>query len=145
MQRIRTEGAPAPVGPYSQGVEHDGWVFVSGQIPLDPAGAALVEGGIEEQTERVIASLAAVLEAGGASLRQVVKTTVYLTDLSLFARMNAVYARHFDGDPPPARATVPVAALPLGALIEIDAIAVTPRPGRPQGAESRSGGRAAAD
>lgn len=127
MHGIRTDGAPAPVGAYSQGVAHGGWIFVSGQIPLDPASGRLVEGDIEVQTERVIASLRAVLEAGGASLRHVVKTTVYLADLSLFAGMNAVYGRHFDGDPPPARATVPVAALPLGALVEIDAIAVAER------------------
>lgn len=127
MERIRSDAAPAPVGAYSQGVIHEGWIFVSGQIPLDPATGALVEGDIEEQTERVLASVAAVLEAGGASLRDVVKTTVYLADLSLFARMNTVYGRHFDGDPPPARATVPVAALPLGALVEIDAIAIAPR------------------
>jgi 2-iminobutanoate/2-iminopropanoate deaminase len=112
------------VGPYSQAVSHAGWVFASGQIPLDPRTDARVEGDIEAQTERVIANLAAVLEAAGSSLSHVVKTTVYVTDLALFARINAVYARHFTGDPPPARATVQGAALPLGAAIEIDAIAV---------------------
>ena len=99
-------------------------MFASGQIPLDPRTGALVAGDIEAQTERVIANLAAVLEAAGSSLAQVVKTTVYVTDLALFARINAVYARHFRAELPPARATVQVAALPLGAQVEIDAIAV---------------------
>ena len=127
MERIHSNGAPAPVGPYSQAISHAGWVFASGQIPLDPSTGARVEGDIEAQTERVIANLAAVLEAAGSSLANVVKTTVYVTDLALFARINAVYARHFSGDPPPARATVQVAALPLGAAIEIDAIATAAR------------------
>lgn len=123
MKAVHTTGAPAPVGPYSQAVEHGGLVFASGQIPLDPDTNALVSGELEEQTERVIANLRSVLEAAGSSLRRVVRTTVYVTDLSLFARVNAVYARHFDGEPSPARATVQVAALPLGAQVEIDAIA----------------------
>ena len=127
MQRVHSNGAPAPVGPYSQAISHAGWVFASGQIPLDPGTGARVEGDIEAQTERVIANLAAVLEAAGSSLANVVKTTVYVTDLALFGRINAVYARHFTGDPPPARATVQVAALPLGAAIEIDAIAIIDR------------------
>jgi 2-iminobutanoate/2-iminopropanoate deaminase len=101
-------------------------VFASGQIPLDPHTGRSVEGDIEAQTERVIANLAAVLEAAGSSLARVVKTTVYVTDLALFARINAVYARHFSGPVPPARATVQVAALPLGAAVEIDAIATIP-------------------
>jgi 2-iminobutanoate/2-iminopropanoate deaminase len=125
VERVQSERAPAPVGPYSQAVSHAGWVFASGQIPLDPHTGATVGGDIEAQTERVIANLAAVLDAAGSSLAQVVKTTVYLTDLALFARMNAVYARHFSGPVPPARATVQVAALPLGAAIEIDAIAIS--------------------
>ncbi len=120
---IRTDAAPAPVGPYSQALLHGDLVFVSGQIPLDPATGKLVDGEIEDQTERVIANLRAVLEAAGTSLDRVLRTTLYLTDLSLFGRMNAVYARHFAADPAPARATVQVAALPLGAAIEIDAIA----------------------
>lgn len=99
-----------------------GWVFASGQIPLDASGA-LVEGGIEEQTEQVLRNLAAVLEAAGSSLAQVVKTTVFLADLAEFPRMNEVYARHLGGDVPPARATVQVAALPLGARVEIECIA----------------------
>ena len=125
MQRVHSERAPAPVGPYSQAVTHAGWVFASGQIALDPRTGARVEGDVEAQTERAIANLAAVLEAAGASLARVVKTTVYVTDLALFARINAVYARYFTGPVPPARATVQVAALPLGAAVEIDAIAIT--------------------
>ena len=127
MERIHSERAPAPVGPYSQAVAHAGLVFASGQIPLDPRTGKLVPGEIEAQTEQVIANLAAVLDAAGSGLARVVKTTVYVTDLALFARINAVYARHFTGSVPPARATVQVAALPLGAAIEIDAIATTDR------------------
>ncbi len=123
MREIRTGAAPAPVGPYSQAVVHGGLVFASGQVPLDPATGRLVEGEIEAQTERVILNLAAVLEAAGSSLGRVLRSTVYLTDLSLFARMNAVYAQHFTGEPKPARSTVQAAALPLGARIEIDVIA----------------------
>jgi 2-iminobutanoate/2-iminopropanoate deaminase len=125
VERVQSERAPAPVGPYSQAVSHAGWVFASGQIALDSRTGALVRGDIEAQTERVIENLAAVLEAAGSSLARVVKTTVYVTDLTLFGRINAVYARYFPGAVPPARATVQVAALPLGAAIEIDAIAVS--------------------
>jgi 2-iminobutanoate/2-iminopropanoate deaminase len=123
VKEVRSDGAPAPVGPYVQALSHGGLLFVSGQSPLDPGSGALVEGGIESQTERVIANLRAVLEAGGSSLDRVLRTTVYLTDLSLFARVNEVYGRHFCGDPRPARVTLQAAALPLGAQIEIDAIA----------------------
>lgn len=110
------------MGPYSQAIAAGEWVYASGQIPLGPDGA-LVDGGIEEQTEQVLRNLAAVLEAAGSSLDRVVKTTVYMLDLAEFPRMNEVYARHFGGDTPPARATVGVAALPLGARVEIDCIA----------------------
>lgn len=127
INEVRSEAAPAPVGPYSQAVTHAGLVYASGQIPLDPTSGELVGGEIEDQTRRVISNLAAVLEAAGSSLQSVLKTTVYLTDLSLFPRVNAVYAEHFDGDPSPARATVQVAALPLGVEVEIDAIAVQTR------------------
>ncbi len=123
MKEIRTPSAPAPVGPYSQAVRHAGLLFVSGQIPLDSKTNALVEGDIEAQAEQVLANLSAVLEAGGSSLQRVLRTTVYLVDLGLFPRVNAIYARHFTGTPPPARATVQVAALPLGVAIEVDAIA----------------------
>ncbi len=123
MREVRTDAAPKPVGPYSQAIVHGGMVFASGQVPLDPSTGKLVEGEIEAETERVLENLAAVLEAAGSSLARVLRTTVYLTDLSLFARMNAVYAKHFTGDPKPARSTVQAAALPLGARIEIDVIA----------------------
>ncbi len=126
MKSVETVSAPAPIGPYSQAVVHGGLVFASGQIPIDPATGALVEGSIEAQTERVIRNLAAVLEAAGSDLDRVLKTTVYVTDLALFARVNEVYARHFGDAPSPARATVEVAALPLGALVEMDAIAALP-------------------
>ena len=120
---VHTSAAPEPVGPYSQAVRHGGLVHASGQIPLDPATGRLVQGEIEDQTRRVLDNLKAVLEAGGSDLGRVLKATVYLTDLTLFPRMNAVYAEYFTGDPPPARATVQVAALPLGADVEVDAIA----------------------
>ena len=122
---IRSEQAPDPVGPYSQAIHSGDLLFLSGQIPLDPATGEIVAGEIEDQTHRVLTNLAAVLEAAGSSLGQVVKTTVYMTDLSLFPRMNAVYSEYFSGDPAPARATVQVAALPLGSAVEIDAIART--------------------
>jgi 2-iminobutanoate/2-iminopropanoate deaminase len=96
---------------------------LSGQIPLDPSSGTLVEGEIEAQTRQVLDNLSAVLEAGDSSLDRVLKTTVYLVDLSLFPRVNAVYADYFSSDPAPARATIQVAALPLGAQLEVDAIA----------------------
>jgi 2-iminobutanoate/2-iminopropanoate deaminase len=123
VKAATTSEAPAPVGPYSQAIVHQGLVYASGQIPLDPRTGELVAGEIEAQTERVIENLAAVLAAAGSGLDAVLRTTIYVTDLSLFARVNAVYARHFSGEPAPARATVEVSALPLGAGIEIDAIA----------------------
>lgn len=123
MREVRSDGAPAPLGPYVQAVAHGRLLFVSGQIPLDPKTGKLVEGGIETQAERVIENLRAVLEAGGSSLARVLRTTIYLTDLSLFPRVNRVYGRHFVGDPRPARVTIQAAALPLGAQIEIDAVA----------------------
>ena len=119
---VRTDMAPAAIGPYSQAVLAGGFLFCSGQIPLDPATGKLAEGGIVAQTERVLCNLAAVLEAGGASLRSVARTTVYLVDLSDFPAMNEVYGTFFPEDPP-ARATVQVAKLPAGALVEIDAVA----------------------
>ena len=120
---VRSEKAPSPVGPYSQAVIHGKLVFVSGQIPLDPKTERLVEGPIEAQAERTLANLAAVLEAAGSSLERVVRTTVYLTNLELFPRVNEIYGHHFRADPKPARSTVEVARLPLGAAVEIDAIA----------------------
>ena len=123
LRAVRAPEAPAPVGPYSQAVVAGGFVFASGQIPLDPATGKLVSGEIEAQTERVLDNLRAVLEAAGSSLDQVVRASVYLVDLAVFPRVNAVYARYFGSDPKPARSTVQVAALPLGAQVEIDVIA----------------------
>jgi 2-iminobutanoate/2-iminopropanoate deaminase len=120
---VATPLAPAAIGPYSQAVRSGDLLFLSGQIPLDPASGKLVEGGIEAQTERVLLNLKAVLEAAGATLHSVVKTTVFLTDLNHFQAFNTVYGRHFASAPAPARATVQVAALPRGALVEIEAIA----------------------
>jgi 2-iminobutanoate/2-iminopropanoate deaminase len=122
---IRTGAAPAPVGPYSQAIRMGELVFLSGQIPLDPNTGAIVPGEIEDETRQVLKNLKAVLEASGSELARVIKTTVYLTDMSLFPRVNAIYAEAFDTDPAPARATVEVSALPLGAHVEIDAIAST--------------------
>ncbi len=119
---LATQDAPAAIGPYSQGVTANGFIFLSGQIPLDPQSGQLVEGDIRAQTERVLANLQAVLQAAGSSLAAVVKTTVYLADLDDFAAMNEVYGRFFP-DQPPARATVQVARLPKGARVEIDLIA----------------------
>ena len=124
-QIIRTESAPAPFqgAPYNQGIAANGFVFVAGQLGVDPATGQIVEGGITAQTERVFANLRAVLEAARASLDSIVKTTVFLSNLDDFAAMNDVYARHI-GDQPPARSTVEVGRLPSGALVEIEAIAV---------------------
>jgi 2-iminobutanoate/2-iminopropanoate deaminase len=119
---IETANAPRAIGPYSQAIRSGELLFVSGQIPLDPATAELVGGGIEAQTRRVLDNLGAILESAGGSFADVVKTTIYLVDLGEFAAVNAVYATYFAA-PAPARATVQVAALPKGAHIEIEAIA----------------------
>jgi 2-iminobutanoate/2-iminopropanoate deaminase len=124
-EAISTSNAPAAAGPYSQAIVADGFVFCAGQIPLDPATSELTAGTIEEQTERVLRNLGAVLDAAGASYADVVKTTVFLADMSDFAAMNGVYAGFFP-DPPPARSTFGVAALPKGARVEIEAIARRP-------------------
>ncbi len=120
---VTTEKAPKAVGPYVQGVKANGFLFTSGQIGLDPATGKLVEGGIEAQTRRVLENLKAVVEAAGSSFKQAVKTTVYLTDLSHFQVMNQIYATYFEGQSP-ARSTVGVAQLPLGALVEIELVAL---------------------
>jgi 2-iminobutanoate/2-iminopropanoate deaminase len=119
---ISTSKAPAAIGPYSQAVRWGDLIFVSGQIPIDPSTGQVVEGNVAEQTERVLENLAAILEAAGASLAQVLKTTVYLRDLNDFGKMNEVYARFF-GQQPPARATVQVSRLPRDVAVEIDAVA----------------------
>jgi 2-iminobutanoate/2-iminopropanoate deaminase len=121
-QVVATENAPKAIGPYSQAVISNGFAFLSGQIPLDPATAQIVEGDIAAQTERVLDNLKAVLEASGSSLSAVVKTTVYLKDMGEFARMNEVYGRYFPENPP-ARATVEAARLPRDVRVEIDCIA----------------------
>ena len=119
---ISTPNAPAAIGPYSQAVRTGNLIFVSGQIPLDPATGQLVRGDIGTQTQQVLENLAAVLEAAGSSLAKVVKTTVYLRDLGEFGRINEIYAQFFAGSPP-ARATVQVVRLPRDAAIEIDVVA----------------------
>jgi 2-iminobutanoate/2-iminopropanoate deaminase len=123
---IATDGAPKAIGPYSQALVSGDLLFASGQIPLDPATGELVPEGIERGVERVFDNIEAVLKAAGASLDDVVKTTVYLLRMSDFAAMNAVYARRF-GEHRPARSTVAVAELPKGAAVEIDVIARLPR------------------
>ncbi len=124
MESVATNNAPQAIGPYSQAIITGNLIFCSGQIPLDPATMEIVGETITEQTNRVFQNLAGLLEAAGSSLGQVVKTTVYLKDMSEFAAMNEEYARHF-GDHRPARAAVEVARLPKDVRVEIDAIAVT--------------------
>jgi 2-iminobutanoate/2-iminopropanoate deaminase len=122
-ERIETENAPAAIGPYSQAIKAGGFVFVSGQIPIDPQTGQFVAGGIAEQTGQVLKNLAAVLAAAGSGLDRVVKTTVFLADMKEFSGMNEVYATFFSG-PPPARATVAAAGLPRDARVEIEAVAL---------------------
>jgi 2-iminobutanoate/2-iminopropanoate deaminase len=119
---IETKGAPAPIGPYSQAIRINGFLFVSGQIPIDPTSGELVGGDIIAQTRRVMGNLSAVLIAGGSALDRVVKTTVFLANMDDFARFNQVYGE-FLGEARPARATVQVSRLPKGALLQMDAIA----------------------
>ncbi len=119
---LATPNAPRAIGPYSQATRAGGLLFTAGQVGFDPATGELVDGGITEQTERVLQNVRAILQAGGLDLANVVKTTVFLVDMADFAAMNTVYARAF-GDHRPARSTVAVAALPRGARVEIDAIA----------------------
>jgi 2-iminobutanoate/2-iminopropanoate deaminase len=124
-QAVSTSGAPAAIGPYSQGIAVDGFVFCSGQIGLDPATGELVPGGVEAQADRALRNLAAVLDAAGLTMADVVKTTVFLADIADFAAVNAVYGRHMP-DPPPARSTFAVGALPKGGRVEVEAIARRP-------------------
>jgi 2-iminobutanoate/2-iminopropanoate deaminase len=123
MEQITSKNAPAAIGPYSQAVAHGGLIFLSGQIPLDPSTGKLIEGTIEEQTNRVLDNLEAVLKAAGCTFANVVRTTIFLVDLGDFLAVNETYGKRFSGIFP-ARATVQVAALPKGARVEIDAIAV---------------------
>ncbi len=125
MKTIATEGAPRAIGPYAQAIEEGGFLFLSGQIPLDPATGELVSGGLAAGVERVFDNIEAILKSEGLGLDDVVRTTVYLLRMSDFAEMNGIYARRF-GSHRPARSTVAVAELPKGAAIEIDAIARRP-------------------
>jgi 2-iminobutanoate/2-iminopropanoate deaminase len=120
---IQTGTAPAAIGPYSQAVIAGGFVFVSGQIPIDPATGEFVPGGVAEQTEQVMRNLASILSAAGSSIMDVVKTTVFLADMGDFGAMNEVYGRYFPEDPP-ARATVQAARLPRDARVEIEVVAL---------------------
>ena len=120
---ISTDGAPAAIGPYSQAIRAGHLLFVSGQVPLDPATGEMVDGDISDQTHRVLKSLDAIVRTSGATLGDVVKTTVYLADMADFVAMNRVYKTYFE-DPAPARAAVQVARLPKDARVEIDAIVV---------------------
>ena len=120
---ISTEKAPQAIGPYSQAIEANGMLFISGQIPLDPESRKIVEGGIEEQTEQVLKNIGAILAAAGYSYSNVVKSTCLLADMSYFAGMNKVYARYYPSSPP-ARAAFSVNELPMQALVEIETIAV---------------------
>ena len=123
-QAITTAAAPAPVGPYNQAVKAGDWLYCSGQIPLDPANGSMVgDGDVEAETRQVLKNLTAVLEAAGTDASRVVRTTVFLTDLNDFQRVNALYAEVFGTGVSPARACVQVAALPKGAKVEIDCVA----------------------
>jgi 2-iminobutanoate/2-iminopropanoate deaminase len=124
-QAIASREAPAAIGPYSPAIKAGNLLFVSGQIPIDPASGNIVDGDIATQTDRVMRNIAALLQAAGAGFEHVVRSTVFLADLNEFAAMNAVYGR-FVVDPPPARATVQVARLPRDVRVEIDVIAVVP-------------------
>jgi 2-iminobutanoate/2-iminopropanoate deaminase len=123
IKRVETASAPAAIGPYSQGIIANGFVYTAGQIPLDPATGELVQGDIAAQTKRVMESLKAILEQAGASLQTVVKTTVFLKSMDDFAAMNTVYAEYF-GDHKPARSTVQAAKLPRDVNVEIEAVAL---------------------
>ncbi len=122
MKQISTQNAPAAIGPYSQAIEVNGFVYASGQLPIDPATGAFPEGGVKEQTRQSLLNVKAILEEAGLALSNVVKTTVYLADMSDFAAMNEVYSRFF-AQPFPARSAIAVKALPKGALVEVEVVA----------------------
>lgn len=122
LRQVQTDDAPQAIGPYSQAIISGDLVYTAGQIAIDPSTKEVVEGGVAEQTERVMHNLRAILEAAGSSLGSVVKTTVFLSDMGDFAAMNEVYARHF-GNHKPARSTVQAARLPKDVMVEIEAIA----------------------
>ena len=123
MKALNTEKAPAAIGPYSQAIEVNGFVFASGQIPIDPATGSFVEGGIQEQTRQALTNARQILQAASTDLNHVIKTTVFLSDIANFGPMNEVYAQFF-AEPFPARSAVAVKDLPKGALVEIEVIAV---------------------
>lgn len=122
MKQISTQNAPAAIGPYSQAIEVNGFVYASGQLPIDPATSAFPEGGVKEQTRQSILNVKAILEEAGLALSNVVKTTVYLADMGDFAAMNEVYSQFF-AQPFPARSAIAVKALPKGALVEVEVVA----------------------
>lgn len=122
MKQISTQNAPAAIGPYSQAIEVNGFVYASGQLPIDPATGAFPEGGVKEQTKQSILNVKAILEEAGLALSNVVKTTVYLADMGDFAAMNEVYSQFF-AQPFPARSAIAVKALPKGALVEVEVVA----------------------
>ncbi len=122
MKQISTQNAPAAIGPYSQAIEVNGFVYASGQLPIDPATGAFPEGGVKEQTRQSILNVKAILEETGLALSNVVKTTVYLADMGDFAAMNEVYSQFF-AQPFPARSAIAVKALPKGALVEVEVVA----------------------
>lgn len=122
MKQISTQNAPAAIGPYSQAIEVNGFVYASGQLPIDPATGAFPEGGVKEQTRQSILNVKAILEEAGLALSNVVKTTVYLADMGNFAAMNEVYSQFF-AQPFPARSAIAVKALPKGALVEVEVVA----------------------
>lgn len=123
MEIIKTDKAPAAIGPYSQGVKYDNLVFTSGQIPLEPETGVIVEGGIGAQAHQCLKNLTAVLESAGAGLDTVIKTTIFIKDMSSFAEVNEIYGQYFNGDKLPARSCVEVSELPKGVLVEIEAVA----------------------
>lgn len=122
MKQISTQSAPAAIGPYSQAIEVNGFVYASGQLPIDPATGAFPEGGVKEQTRQSLLNVKAILEEAGLALSNVVKTTVYLADMGDFAAMNEVYSQFF-AQPFPARSAIAVKALPKGALVEVEVVA----------------------
>ena len=122
-KEIATQAAPAALGPYSQGIQAGSFVFISGQLALVPETAALLDGSIKEQTEQIMKNIEAIIKEAGGSLDSLVKTTIFLTDLNDFQEVNKAYGAFFDATPP-ARATIQVAALPLGAQVEIEAVAI---------------------
>lgn len=122
MKQISTQNAPAAIGPYSQAIEVNGFVYASGQLPIDPATGAFPEGGVKDQTRQSLLNVKAILEEAGLALSNVVKTTVYLADMGDFAAMNEVYSRFF-AQPFPARSAIAVKALPKGALVEVEVVA----------------------